>query len=110
MNYSANGASEVGVNVQLTSDAQNYDDCAAFTASTQPELDLRLTSHACRSEMAYVLCERGKLLALSSVTDTVSCCIKSKLCTGWPKNWQTFCTPYLHIFKFISLSKLGEDS
>jgi len=60
-NYLAAETAVTGVNVELTSDATVYEDCAAVTVSSQPEWNLTLTSHECRSTMSHLLCQTGKL-------------------------------------------------
>jgi len=60
--YSALEAELTGVDVQLTSEATVYEDCAAVTVSNQPESNLNITSHECRTAMSYMLCQTGKSL------------------------------------------------
>jgi len=59
-NYLATETAVTGVNVELTSDATVYEDCAAVTVSSQPEWNLTLTSHECRSTLSHLLCQTGK--------------------------------------------------
>ena len=69
MMYTAVEAELIGVDIQLTSEATVYDDCATVTVSSQPESNLSITSHECRTVMSYMLCQTGESFVFSRRDD-----------------------------------------